>query len=350
MEFQDYYEVLGVARDAAPEAVKKAYRRLSLKWHPDQHKEEDREAAEKKFHSISEAYEVLSDPEKRAKYDRFGKDWEHGQEFQPGPGGSPGGGRPMSAEEFEQAFGGGGGFSSFFQQMFGDDMRQEFGGRPQQHARYQHRGADAQAELRLGITDALQGGKRNFTLPARASCPTCGGTGFARGHVCPSCGGVGQTAKEQTVELKIPEKVRDGLKLRLKGLGDPGPGGAEGEPGDLHLIIRLVDDSTYTLRGSTLEANVPIAPWEAIAGARIDVRTGQGVVSLNVPATTRSGKRLRLRGQGLAQATGGPGDLEVVLGIDLPKDLTERQRELIQEAGAAGEPTVRGGARTGETS
>ena len=153
MQFQDYYEVLGVARDASADDIKKAYRKLALKWHPDQHAGGEREEAEHRFKSISEAYEVLSDPEKRAPYDRFGENWEHGQEFQPGFGE-----RTMSREEFEAAFGGGGGFSDFFQSMFGDQFRSDFGGRPGTQARYGHRGADARAELTLGMGDALRGG------------------------------------------------------------------------------------------------------------------------------------------------------------------------------------------------
>ena len=351
MEFQDYYEVLGVARDASADDIKKAYRKLALKWHPDQHEGDDLTQVEARFRRISEAYEVLSDPEKRAKYDKFGKDWEHGQEFRPGPGPGTGGAEhTMSAEEFERAFGGGGGFSSFFQSMFGEDMRRDFGGRPEAHPRYQHRGADARAELRLDLSDALTGGKRTFRIPVRVSCPTCGGTGFAQSHVCPSCGGVGQVQRDRTVELKIPNAVRDGLELRLRGLGEPGqssPGGSEAEPGDLYLVLRLQDDETYTLAGDSLEARVPIAPWEALSGTRVDVRTGQGTVSLKVPAGTRTGNRLRLRGQGLALAGGGVGDLDVVLVIDLPSHLSERQNELIAQAGEAGSRGVSGGARCG---
>ncbi|MEM9378595.1 MAG: J domain-containing protein [Planctomycetota bacterium] len=338
MQFQDYYEVLGVAREASADDVKKAYRKLALKWHPDQHADGDRAEAERRFKSISEAYEVLSDPEKRARYDRFGENWEHGQEFQPGFGE-----RTMSREEFEAAFGGGGGFSDFVQSMVGDQFRSDFGGRPGTHARYEHRGADARAELTLGIGDALRGGRRSFSVPTRVGCPTCGGTGFAGGHVCPTCAGVGQVERSREVELKIPEGVRDGLTLRLAGLGEPGVGG--GESGDLHLVLRLEDDDVYALRGAVLEARVPVTPWEAVAGGRIDVRTGVGVVTLTVPPDSRAGARLRLRGQGLATRGGGRGDLEVVLEFALPERLTERQRELLRELGEGGDGQVSGGAR-----
>ena len=328
MKFQDYYEVLGVKRDASEDEVKKAYRKLALKWHPDRHKDGKKDKAEAKFKRISEAYEVLSDPEKRKKYDRFGENWEQGQEFDPGPGQ-----RTMSREEFEAAFGNSGGFSDFFQGMFGGQFRQDFGQQQKQHARYHYRGADARAELRIKLTDAISGGKHSFDVPTRVSCPNCGGTGFVGKHVCPACAGVGQVQKHKTVELKIPAKVRDGIKLRLKGLGEPGEGG--GESGDLHLVLRLVDDENYSLSGSNLEARVILTPWDAEAGTKVDVRTAQGTVTVTIPAGSRSGNRLRLRGQGLAKAKGGRGDCLVKIEMDLPKVLTERQKELLRELGGA---------------
>ncbi len=325
MKFQDYYELLGVDRDASPERIKKAYRKLALKWHPDQNAS-DTETAELRFKEISEAYEVLSDPEKRKKYDRFGEHWEHGQEFEP-----PSGGRSMSREEFEEAFGGGGGFSDFFQSAFGDDVRRDFEGRPNQHGRYRFRGADVRADLSLSVSDALAGGKRQFEVPARVGCPTCGGTGALAQHVCPSCGGIGQVRRTKTVDLKIPADVRDGLTLRLKGLGEPG--GSGGEAGDLHLTLRLLDDETYSVRGDDLETSVTLTPWDAENGTRVEVRTARGTATVNVPPGSRTGKLLRLREQGLAKRGGGHGALLVRLRIDLPKELTARQKELLRELG-----------------
>ncbi len=340
MQFQDYYEVLGLPRDASDTDVKKAYRKLALKWHPDQHAGDGAEEAEQRFKAISEAYEVLSDPAKRARYDKFGENWEHGQEFEPGP---TAGERRMSREEFEAMFGGSGGFSDFFQGMFGDQVRSDFGGRPDPHARYRHRGADAKAELRLALGDALKGGKRSFRIPTRQSCPTCGGTGFVGQHVCPTCAGVGQVSRDREVHLKIPEALRNGMTLRLAGLGEPGMG--DGPPGDLHVVLRLEDDGTYRLRDGVLEAVVPVSPAEAVEGCKVDVRTARGIVTLTIPKDSRGGKRLRLRGQGLAKAKGQRGDLDVVLELALPDELNERQRELLREfAEAAGAP-IRGGAR-----
>jgi curved DNA-binding protein len=342
LKFQDYYEVLGVERAAEAEAIKKAYRKLALKWHPDRHQGDASAAAEAKFKRISEAYEVLSDPEKRAKYDRFGENWEHGQEFEPAPGQ-----RTMSREEFEAAFGGSAGFSDFFQEMFGGQFRQDFQGRPTQHARYEYRGADVRAELSLPITDAIAGGKRRFEIPARASCQNCGGTGFVTSHVCPTCGGVGQVQKQQAVDLTIPAEVRDGMTLRLKGLGEPGAG--DSDSGDLHLVIRLADDDTYRAVGSDLEARLAVSPWEAQAGGKIDVRTARGVVTVTIPPAARTGKRLRLRGQGFSVGQGKHGDCLVRIEMDLPAQLSERQEQLLSELAESSASTVAGGARAGDS-
>ncbi|NOT31976.1 MAG: DnaJ domain-containing protein [Planctomycetes bacterium] len=323
MKFQDYYESLGVARDAKPEEVKKAYRKLALKWHPDRQPEEKRAQAELTFKRISEAYEVLSDPEKRAKYDRFGEHWKQGQEFTP-----PRGERTMSREEFERAFGGRGGFSDFFAGLFGDQMRHDFAEGKDGHGAFRERGADVHAELALTATQAIQRGKSSFTVPATTPCPRCGEAGFVGQHVCPTCGGVGAVRTEQRVELTIPAGVRDGLELRLKGLGEPGEGGPSG---DLYLTLRIVSDGSYRVNGSDLETDLEVAPWDALLGAKVELRTPLGVATVTVPPETPAGTRLRLRGQGLAEAEEKRGDLNAVVRLVLPKSLSPRQRELLRE-------------------
>jgi curved DNA-binding protein len=338
VEFQDYYEVLGVPRGADPGAIKKAYRRLALKWHPDRHGDEGRAAAEVQFKRLNEAYEVLSDPEKRARYDRFGENWKGGQEFTPPPGQ-----RTMSREEFERAFGGGSGFSDFFSSMFGDKLRQDFQGRARRHPRYRYRGADIRAELRLGVRDAIRGARSTFQVPASVACSRCGGVGLIDEHVCPSCTGLGVVQEQKTVELKIPANVRDGLVLRLRGLGEAADAG--GEPGDLHLTIRLESDDTYRVRGADVEADVAVAPWEALFGTEVEVRAPTGLTRVKVPAGTRAGRKLRLRGQGLDDGQGGRGDFYVVARLTLPAHLTERQRELLRELAATGPDPAVGGAR-----
>lgn len=324
MKFQDYYEALGVARDAKPDEIKKAYRKLALKWHPDRHAEPKKRAqAEETFKHLSEAYEVLSDPEKRAKFDRFGEHWKQGQEFTP-----PEGARATSRADFERAFGGRGGFSDFFASVFGDQMRHDFEGQGGRHARFRQRGADVRAELALTATQAIQRQKSSFAVPATTACPRCGGVGFVGEHVCPTCGGVGQVQHEKRVELSIPEGVRDGLELRLKGLGEAGEGGTSG---DLYLTLRIVSDEDYRVDGSDLDTDLAVTPWDAFLGTKADVRTPLGLASVTLPPRTAAGTRLRLRGQGLLDANGARGDLHVVVRYVLPSELSPRQQELLRE-------------------
>ena len=218
---------------------------------------------------------------------------------------------------------------------------------PRRHARYHYRGADVRAELALPISQALAGGKRSFEVPAQVSCPTCGGAGFLDEHVCPTCAGVGRVQKRELVELKIPDEVRDGMTLRLKGLGEPGEGG--GERGDLHLVLHLEDDESYRIADGELEVRVVVTPWDAHAGTKVDVRTARGTVSLRIPPGTRTGRRLRLRGQGLAGGQGGHGDCIARIEMDLPPVLSSRQEELLRELGhaaGAGRPAAEPGGRT----
>jgi len=330
VKFQDYYDALGVARSASAEEIKKAYRKLALQWHPDRHPEaKKRLEAEQRFKQISEAYEVLSDPEKRAKYDRFGEHWKQGQEFTPPPG-EP----TMSREDFERAFGGRGGFSDFFSSLFGEELRRDFGGARARHERFRQRGADVRAELRLPATRAVERGKSSFTVPGVTACPRCGGVGFVGEHVCPTCAGVGQVHSEKEVELAIPEGARDGLELRLRGLGEPGEPGepAEGgSSGDLLLTLRLESDARYRVDGNDLETDLAVTPWDAFVGTKAELRTPLGTATVTVPPETPAGTRLRLRGQGLANGQGGRGDLHAVVRLVLPTELTARQRELLRE-------------------
>lgn len=347
MKFQDYYTTLGVARTASADDIKRAYRKLAKEWHPDRHPPHKRKDVEERFKAIAEAHEVLSDPEKRKRYDALGEHWRHGQDFQPPPGG---GFRTVSPEEFARMFGGrggmgGGGFSDFFAQMFGDMFAGD--GAPGGRARADGRGAgarratgaDAEAEIELGVGDALRGGKRSFGLRSRVPCEACDGEGRLGRSTCPSCGGLGSAERQQTVELQLPKDARDGQVLRLRGLGEPGAAG----PGDLLLTLRLVPDDVYRLRGDDVEADVVVAPWELLDGTRVDVAVPGGTATARIPAGTRPGQRLRLRGQGLARADGGRGDLLLVVRLGLPEPLTDRQRELLRELGKEAAP-VRGGA------
>lgn len=338
VEFQDYYEVLGVPREADADQIKKAYRRQALQWHPDRHRGDDRESAEARFRQVSEAYEVLSDPDKRARYDRFGANWKHGQDFRPPPGE-----RTMTPEEFERAFGRAGGFSDFFRGMFGDQFRRDFEGREREHARYRYRGADVHAELHLTVGDAIRGGASTFQINGSVPCARCGGVGLVDEHVCPTCIGVGHVEEPRTVELKIPARVRDGTVLRLRGLGQPAEGG--GEPGDLRVTLRLVSDDVYRVRGADVEADVAVAPWEAVFGTDVSVRAPTGRTRVKIPPETRAGRKLRLRGQGLDDGRGGRGDFYVVVRLALPERLTDEQRELLRRFSETATDAVLGGAR-----
>jgi len=339
VEFQDYYAVLGVARDASADDIKKSYRKLALKWHPDRHPEGERAAAEAQFKRIAEAYEVLSDAEKRGKYDRFGHNWQQGDEFRPPPG--EGGTRQMTPEEFEQMFGGTG-FSDFFKSAFGEDFGRQYRGTQSRHRRYRHRGGDVRAELELPAAVAMAGGKSRFEVPATKPCERCGGVGFVAEHVCPICVGVGRVHDRRTIDLNIPTRVRDGMTMRLAGLGEAGEEG--GERGDLYLTIRVVSDDVYRVDGDDVEAEVPVAPWEAVLGAKVGVRTPDGQVTLTVAPGSKAGARLRLRGKGFEVSDGKRGDFYAILRIALP-GLSERQTELMRELAKNGGPSVRGGAR-----
>jgi len=352
MKFQDYYALLGVPRTASQDEIRKAYRKLALQWHPDRHKGAARTSAEERFKRISEAYEVLSDPATRGKYDTFGEHWKHGQEVPPDFGaGDAGGGarsqgarggargagsggtRRMTPEEFGRAFGGPGGFSDFFAHAFGPDYGRDVGGAGAggRHARFKHRGADVRAELVLPVGEALAGGKRRFDVPALTACPRCGGVGSVGAHVCPRCVGVGTLRTDKTIELNIPPDVRDGQTLRLAGLGEPGDEG--GAPGDLLLSIQITSDALHRVQGRDVEVDLPVAPWEAVFGASVDLRTPDGPVTLSVPPGSKAGARLRLRGKGLADGQGGRGDLYAVLRLTLPDTLDASQRELLAQLG-----------------
>lgn len=351
MKFHDYYTTLGVARTATADEIKSAYRKLAKEWHPDRHPPHKRKEVEEKFKGIAEANEVLSDPEKRKRYDALGEHWRHGQDFQPPPGGGGGGFHNISPEEFARMFGrgagagarAGGGFSDFFSQMFGDMFAGGGAGGGRARAggatRGPMRGNDAEAEIELKVGEALLGGKRPFGLRIRVPCEACDGEGHIGRRACPTCGGLGSSQRDQNIELSIPKDARDGQVVRLRGLGEPG----EGAPGDLLLTLRLVADDVYRLRDDDVEADVVVAPWELLGGTKVDVAVPGGTATARLPAGTKAGQRLRLRGQGLARADGSRGDLFLVVRLGLPEPLTDRQRELLQELGKDSAP-VRGGA------
>lgn len=319
--FQDYYETLGVSRNATEKEIKTAYRKLARQWHPDLHSGEDKEQAEEKIKQINEAYEVLGDQEKRAKYDRLGANWRAGQEFTP----------PPDMEGFRFYTGGAGaegGFSDFFDILFGGAGGSPFGRSARGARRGPLRGQDVESRLELTLEEAYRGGEKNIQLSVRETCPACGGTGYDGNGFCNRCGGTGGTASGKTITVKIPPGIQEGSRIRLKGQGGEGPGG--GPRGDLFLKVKLAPHPVYRVDGQDLETEVTLFPEQAALGDQVTVPTLDGAVSVKIPQGTRAGRRLRLRGKGLPRKEG-RGDQYVLIKIDIPDSLSEKERELYRQ-------------------
>jgi curved DNA-binding protein len=329
---KDYYEVLGVKRGASGDELKTAYRKLARKFHPDLNPGD--KAAEEQFKQLQEAYDVLSDAENRKLYDQYGDNWRavkagagvppQGWEGAPRTargtaGGTAPGGFDFSDFEFS-GFGGAEGFD--FGDLFGRAGRTSRG-------RRSNRGQDVEAELELSLEEAHRGGRRTLQMQVAEVCPTCNGAGVKDDKACPTCGGAGQVAKPKTIEVNIPAGVRDGSTIRLAGQGGAGMNGSQ--PGDLYLHLRLRPHPVFTVRGDDLEVELPIAPWEAVLGAKVEAPTIDGKVELTVPPGAQSGQRLRLRGQGLNKRKGGRGDEFVRLKIVVPKESSAEERKLFAE-------------------
>lgn len=335
MEFKDYYEVLGVPRDADEKQIKSAYRKLARRFHPDANTGEPN--AEERFKEITEAYEVLKDPEKRAKYDRFGADWERYQQaedagYSTGPqdfeswfSGTPGGGRV----HYEYRTSGDSGFSDFFETLFGD----AFGGRTTTRERVRsqpQRGQDHEYPIEIPLRDAYHGTTRRFDIQLQERCPSCGGTGMNGRGFCPQCGGGGTVPRNKTLEVRIPAGVRTGSRVRVAGQGAPGVGG--GPPGDIYLRVTVKDDPRFELDGKNLRADVEVPLYTAILGGEVVVPTVDGSVALTVPPETQNGRVFRLRGKGMPALSGGnPGDLLARVKVVLPTNLSESERELFRQ-------------------
>jgi curved DNA-binding protein len=314
VQFRDYYETLGVAKTATADEIKSAFRKLARKHHPDVAKPKEKPAAEEKFKQINEAYEVLSDAEKRAKYDQLGANWNQPGGFQPPPdwgrGGATGGFR-RSADgngvEFEF---GGTGFSDFFEAFFGGGHGESafggsgFGRRPATA----ERGQDVEADIMVTLEEALNGSKRQVSLRRTGS------------------------DKTETYQVKIPRGVHEGQRIRLAGQGEAGARG--GKSGDLFLRVRLARHPDFSVEGNDLVHEVELAPWQAALGAELDVPTLEGNRRLKIPPGTQNGQRFRLRERGLPAASGSRGDLYVAAQIAIPKKLSEAEREIWQRLAA----------------
>lgn len=311
MEYKDYYETLGVERDATQDAIKRAYRKLARKYHPDVSEESDADA---RFKALGEAYEVLKDPEKRAAYDQLGANWQAGQEFRPPPdwdagfefsGGDPGFDSERFSDFFEQIFGRGAGGGRRQAGGMGGGFGHGHGFRQS----YQSRGEDRHARILIDLEDAFTGATRAIALHAPEVDP--------QGHV---------RTRERTLNVKIPKGVRSGQHIRLAGQGAPGVGG--GTAGDLYLEVEFKPHRWYHVEERDLYLDLPLAPWEAALGAKVRVPTPAGAVGLSIPAGTASGARLRLKGRGIPGEP--PGDLYAVVKIALPPASTDGARALYE--------------------
>ncbi|MGD0112284.1 MAG: DnaJ C-terminal domain-containing protein [Armatimonadota bacterium] len=305
---RDFYEVLGVKRDADEKELKRAFRKLARKYHPDVNP--GNKEAEQKFKEMAEAYQVLSDPEKRRQYDQFaqaGQPWS-----QTGPGGAPG------AWTTAEGVGGYGNLNDLIEELLGGGRR----GRSRKQ-----RGQDLQFHIDVTLEDAFRGATREIAVPAPQPCPQCQGMGLtSRGDVCTNCGGRGQIEQIKRLQVKIPAGVHSGSRIRLAGQGVAG--------GDLYLTPRIAPHRLFKRRGDDLHLDVPVTYPEAALGAEIDVPTMNGRVKVKLPAGTSSNQRLRLAGKGMPRADGGgAGDLYVEVKIVVPRDLTREEKDLIARLG-----------------
>lgn len=313
IKFQDYYQVLGVPRNASQDEIQRAYRKLARKYHPDINKSPD---AEEQFKKISEAYEVLKDPEKRRKYDMLGENWRAGQDFTPPPGWDFWTSRAGTGGGFNFSdLGGLGGrnFSDFFEALFGAGLG---GFRTAGRARaegWTARGQDREAEITISLEDAYYGAKKTISLESLKPDPTTG-------HM---------QRTTQNLEVTIPAGITDGRRIRLSGQGEPGIGG--GPPGDLYLLVHIAPHPVFQLKEYDLIVEVPVAPWEAALGAQVEVPTMEGTARVKIPPGIQSGQRLRLRGKGLAKPGGERGDLYALIQVAVPKTLNQKERELFEE-------------------
>jgi molecular chaperone DnaJ len=366
MAKRDYYDVLGVAHDASEEDIKKAYRKLALKYHPD--KNPGDKSAEEKFKELGEAYEVLSDPQKRAAYDQYGH-----AAFDPRARAGAGSGRAYGGfhdpfEIFREVFGSAAG-GSIFDSLFGEDMEDSTG--PQ-------RGSDLRYDLEISFEEAVLGTEKDITvtkLDACASCrgtgaepgsgmrtcQTCGGRGqvissrgiFSIAQTCPRCAGAGRmierpcrlcrgagrTERNSRIKIKIPAGVDNGTRLRSVGNGEGGLRG--GQPGDLYVVLHVRPHELFQREGDDLVCEVPISFVQAALGAEIEVPTLTGKASIRIPSGTQSGTIFRLKGKGVKNLQGyGWGDLHVRVTVEVPTHLNHQQRAKLQEFAELCDPNV----------
>ncbi len=338
MQYKDYYETLGVKREATEAEIKSAYRKLARKYHPDVNKTKE---AEQKFKEINEAYEVLGDKQKRQRYDSLGANWQGGADFTPPPGYenfsfnfNNAGGQGFSS------FDGLGGFSDFFSSLFGDMMsgqrtsnvhQNKFTGFEgmgmnfnQPKSSYTPKESlDMTKNINVTVKDLFENKPIKVSFKEMEKCNACP----PNGGFCTHCNGTGIVQNSRTVNVRLPKGIQEGQKIRLKGEGKED---ITGQKGDLFLVINI-KDSKYTVDGENLLQEIEITPSEAVLGVQKDIETLHGKVSIKIPAGTSSGQSLRLKGLGLAKKDGGYGDLNGKIKIVIPKNVSEKQKELYRQ-------------------
>jgi DnaJ-class molecular chaperone len=332
MAGKDYYNILGVPRGVADKDVKAAYRKLARKYHPDVNPGD--KAAEAKFKEINEAYEVLSDTEKRKKYDQYGSDFdnaeafsrarEHARQQYSNYGRGAGGGTPFTTYETSDM----GDLNEVFENLFkgfGGATGTRTGGR-----RAARRGEDLQHTLELTLEEAYNGTKRVLDLQSEMACPVCQGLGRVKNGVCSQCGGAGRVIKPRRLEVKIPAGVKAGSKVRVAGEGNPGMGGANG---DLLLVIKLAPHPMFKLEGEDLLVDVPVALTTAVLGGEVQVPTLKGnKLALKIPPETQNGRIFRLTRQGMPKLNDPTsGDMLARIAVTLPIKLNEKERSLFEQ-------------------
>ena len=316
MEYKDYYKIIGVAKDATQDEIKRSYRKLARKFHPDVSKAKD---AEKHFKEVGEAYEVLKDPKKRKAYDQLGGKWKAGQEgFQPPPGWNAG--FEFHREGFTNNASSSSQFSDFFESLFG----RRTGGADARHTVFKARGENSHAKVFIDLEDAYHGATRSLNLQTTVL--------NKEGH---------PQLKVRTLNVKIPKGVKEGQNIRLQGQGNPGFGG--GLAGDLYLEISFNPHALYKIDGRDVSLELPISPWEAALGGKVQVSTPMAdKIDLTIPPCISSGKRMRLKGRGIPGKT--PGDFYIQLKIVLPDSLTDKEKSLykaLQEEAGNFNPRVK---------
>ena len=314
VKFRDYYEVLGVERDASQDDIRKAFRKLARKYHPDV--AEDKSTAEEKFKELNEAYEVLSDSQKRETYDALGPGWEHGSDFAPPPPGAgegPGFNTAFNGAtggHYEYHFGGSTGFSDFFESLFGartaGDPFGAFRGfhRERPRGNFPARGGDIETDLLVSLEEVMTGAERQLRLRKQLES--------------------GDT-KEIKIKVHVPKGIGEGQLIRCTGLGEEGING--GDPGDLFLRVRLERHPVFEVKGADLHMDLELAPWESVLGSSVPVKTLHGTVNLKIPQGTQPGTQLRVRGKGLPEHADRFGDLYINVRVRLPEELSDEERE-----------------------